>query len=212
MPVDYASEAVDFDALFDPVNPLSPGVTPPATGYAVAGVDLAGRYAPLSFGTKRPDIGYATAGLDLSNLWAAFGTATYVSPNAGLPAIVDAVVNSPSGPVSAGVSFTLNRNGTTFWDGGGAGAWYPGAGSTIGDAYDVRFTLVSSQFAGTLSGGPLATWLQLNSARGMSLGVTSSTTAGARARRVIRVEIRRRSDLVIEATWDIELYVAVEIN
>lgn len=196
MPSGFKSGNVDFDDLFDP---YVTGTPPAATGYRTSGgVDLAGRYAPLVYGTQRADVGYRIAGgADVATLWAAAGTATYVSPTAGLPAEVYVYVGSSVGPVTAVASFSLARNGTTSWTTSGAGAWYPGAPAGIGDGYDVEFT-ISGGVGGTLTGSALNTRLPLSSARGLTLTVT--TNSSATATRTVTADIRRVGESAILGT------------
>lgn len=189
----------EFDDLFDL---YVTGTPPPPTGYDVLGVDLAGRYAPLIYGTQGPDVGYTIevspgVFVDLATLWAAKGTASYVSPTAGLPDEVSVYVGSSNAPVAASASFSLARNGTTSWSGGGSGAWYPGAPAGIGDGYDVEFTL-SGGFGGTLSGSALNTRLPLSSERGLTL--TVSTNSSATATRNVTASIRRIGESAILGT------------
>lgn len=199
MATGYSSEIAgvlrDFDDLFDP---YVTGTPPAATGYDVLGVDLAGRYAPLIFGTQGPDVGYTIAGgADLATLWAAKGTASYVSPTAGLPDEVYVFVGSSSAPVIAVSSFSLARNGTTSWTPSGSGAWYPSAPAGIGDGYDVEF-IISGGAGGTLSGSALGTRLPLSSARGLTL--TVSTNSSATATRNVTANIRRIGESAILGT------------
>ena len=187
---------VDFDDLFDP---YVTGSAPAATGFrTVGGVDTAGRYAPLIFGTQRADVDYQIASpADVATLWAAKGTASYVSSTAGLPDEVYVFVGSSSAPVVAVSSFSLARNGTTSWTPSGSGAWYPGAPAGIGDGYDVEFT-ISGGAGGTLSGSALNTRLPLSSARGLT--ITVSTNSSATATRGVTANIRRIGESAILGT------------
>lgn len=195
MPSGFRYFGVDFDDLFDPYVTGSP---PAATGFrTVGGVDTAGRYAPLIFGTQRADVDYQIASpADVATLWAAKGTASYVSSTAGLPDEIYVYVGSSSGPVVAVASFSLARNGTTSWS-GGSGAWYPSAPAGIGDGYDVEFT-VSGGAGGTLSGSALNTRLPLSSPRGLTL--TVSTNSSATATRTVTADIRRIGESAILGT------------
>jgi len=108
MPAGYRNSAgVDFDELFDPYEQ---GEKPAPTGYRTSdGADLCERYAPLAYGSKGPDVGYRnSAGLDLSNLWAARGTAQYITWN--LPPIF-AAGNSNQLHPNGHASFELRNNG-----------------------------------------------------------------------------------------------------
>ena len=188
---------VDFDDLFDP---YVTGTPPTATGFrTVGGVDTAGRYAPLIFGTQRADVDYQIASpADVATLWAAKGTASYVSSTAGLPDEVYVFVGSSNAPVTAVASFSLARNGTTSWSGGGSGAWYPSAPAGIGDGYDVEFTISGGVGGGTLSGSALNTRLPLSSARGLTLTVSTNSTANAS--RTVTADIRRIGESAILGT------------
>ena len=196
MPSGFRYFGVDFDDLFDP---YVTGTPPAATGFrTVGGVDTAGRYAPLVFGTQRANVEYTIAGgADLATLWAAKGTASYVSLTAGLPDEVYVFVGSSSAPVVAVASFSLARNGTTSWTPSGSGAWYPGAPAGIGDGYDVEF-IISGGAGGTLSGSVLGTRLPLSSARGLTL--TVSTNSSATATRTVTADIRRIGESAILGT------------
>lgn len=186
---------VDFDLLFDP---YITGTPPAATGFTDAGgVDLAGRYAPIVFGTKGPDVGFRnSAGVDLSNLWAAAGTARYVS-STYLPEEIFFYANSTSGPLTVVASLQLNRDGSvTTSPTGVAGPWYFVTGGTPGDDYDVRYSVLGGA-GGTLSGSALNTRLQLNVARPLTLTVTRTTSGAGHGSRNVQVEIIRRSDNVV---------------
>lgn len=189
------SAGVDFDLLFDP---YITGTAPAATGFTDAGgVDLAGRYAPIVFGTKGPDVGFRnSAGVDLSNLWAAAGTARYVS-SAYLPEEIYAYANSTSGPLTVTTSLQLNRDGSvTTSPAGVAAPWYSAPGGTPGDDYDVRYSVLGGA-GGTLSGSALNTRLQLNVSRPLVLSLTKTTSGTGYASRNVQVEIIRRSDNVV---------------
>lgn len=209
MATPYKSGGVDFDALFDP---YVTGTYAPVTNRRIGGVDLNQRYAPIQFGTKGPDVGYRVGGVDISNFFAAFGTARYVAADAGLPSSIIDYQVSPSGPVTSTASFQLYRDGTTAWFPSGTGEWYSSAPPTIGDDYDAEFSIVSGNSAGTLSGSALNTRLRLDSARGLTLAVTRTTSGAIRATRQIRVRIYRRSDSAIVATTFVTLQAEADIS
>lgn len=210
MPTGYKSGGIDFDDLFDP---YVTGTPPAATGYRVAGVDLAGRYAPLVYGTQRADVGYRIAGgADVATLWAAKGTATYVDPNCGLPALIEAQANGTSGPLTATGAFNLLRNGTTSWSPpSSSSAWYPTGGATIGDLYEVRFTQTATNSIGTLT-ATLGTWLSLSATRSVSLAVTRTVVGETRAERTILVEIRRVGDVSVSASRSVDMVSIADIS
>lgn len=207
MPSGFRSSGFDFDDLFDP---YVTGTPPAATGYRIAGVgDLASRYAPLIYGTQRGDVGYRIAGgADVATLWAAKGTATYVSPTSGLPDEIYSLAAGSSGPLTAVASFSVFRNGTTTWNPGGASFWYPSAPPGIGDLYEVRFEVLSG-VGGTLSGSALNTWLTISETRGLTL--TRTANAAATANRNIRTQIRRTGTVTVLGTQDTSMICEVVI-
>lgn len=70
-----------------------------------------------------------------------------------------------------------------------AGNWYVGGSSTVGDAYDVRFDLISS--VGDVVGSGANTWLQLNADRSIGVEELSSSISSEAH---VNWFIRRRSD------------------
>lgn len=210
MPSGYRSGGVDFDDLFDP---YVTGTPPAETGFRVAGVDTAGRYAPLVYGTQRADVGYRIAGgADVATLWAAKGTASYVAADAGLPALI-ALIRTSTSAVTATVSFSLLRNGTTSWDppAGSTGAWYPSGASGVGDSYEVIFDVLSGT-GGSLTGSALATWLPLSVARGLTLSITRTTSGSSEGTRFIQVRIRRIGTVTVLADHTVELQVTADVT
>jgi hypothetical protein len=214
MTVGYRNSAgVDFDSLFDT---YSTGTPPANTGLRTSGgVDLAGRYAPIAYGTKGPDVGYRTSGgVDVSNLWAQAGSAVYVQSDTGLASPIDDYqVALTGGTATATAQFHHNRNGTTdFSPPSSADNWILPGGSTVGDAYDVRYTQTASSGGGTVTGSALSTWLQLNTQRGLSLSISRTVFGSISASRTYTVEIRRRSDSVVLASFSVTLNVTAEIS
>ena len=203
----YNSQSVAWDDLFD-FDIIGDG--PQAVGYAANSVPM--KYAALAYGTKRADIGYAINGVDVSNLWAMKGSATYVSSTA-VPSSLTIYQNSTTGPVTATVAFAYGRNGTTsyFDSGSGANVWNTPTGSTVGDAFDIRFTQVAGNTSGTLT-ATLNTWLQINATRSVTLAVTKTGAGSVTARRTIQVEIRRRSDGIVLATQTVYMEAEADIN
>lgn len=209
MPTDYATVGVDFDDQFDP-DVMGDG--PAAPGYAVGDVPL--RYAAIAYGIRGPDTGYSADGVgDLANLWAKKGTAVYVSSSLGLPDLIEDYQVGSSPPQTATVSFSLFRDGsTTASPSGGPGAWFAGSNPTVGDGYDVEFSVISGNASGTLSGSILDTRLQLNTARGLTLSYTRTTSGALRARRQIRIRVYRRSDNALVVTRFINLEAEADIS
>lgn len=210
MATGYKSGGVDFDNLFDP---YVTGTPPAATGYLVAGVDLAGRYAPLVYGTQRANVGYRIlGGADVATLWAAKGTARYVSSNCGLPVLINAQANGTSGPLTATGQFSLFRAGTTSWSppASSAGEWYQFAPPGIGDQYEVRFTQTATNSIGSLS-ATLGTWLSLSTTRTVSLSATRTTQGETSATRTILVEIRVNGGAV-QASHSVDMESVADIS
>lgn len=201
------SKNIEFVDLFD-TDVVGDG--PSADGYRKA--DVAYRFAALAYGIKRADIGYAVNGVDASNLWAAKGTAVYVSSSAIPESLIDYQVNS-SGPVTATASFNYLRNGTTnyFPAVSSSGTWKTPPGATVGDDCDIRFTQMSGNAAGTLT-ATLNTWLQLNTMRDATLAVTKTTSGSVTAHRTLKIEIRRRSDALVLATQTVYMQAEADIS
>ncbi len=211
MPSGYRSAGVDFDDLFDP---YVTGTPPAATGYRIAGVgDLAGRYAPLIYGTQRADVGYRIAGgADVATLWAAKGTATYVSATAGLPSLIEARAGGTSGPLTAVATFSMARDGSTLWTPpSSSSAWYPLAPPGIGDLYDVEFTNLGGS-GGTLTGSTLGVRHPLSSSRGLTLTVTRTISGSSIGSRDIRVDIRRIGSPTIVGTRTLNISAEADIS
>lgn len=196
MPTGYRKAGVDFEALFDP-DIVGDGPESPLT--KVGGVPL--KFANISYGAKGPDVGIREGGVDISNKWAAAGTAVYVNLNT-FPDLIEDVQVGSSAPVTSSASFTFLRNGTFTWSPGGGGNWGPLAIDT-GDAYDLRITkLTGSNSAGDMSGvladpssGPVQ--VQLNTSRSILLENVKVTGGAIRARRILFIELVRRSDSVV---------------
>ncbi|HEY4583070.1 MAG TPA: hypothetical protein VIG88_09425 [Lysobacter sp.] len=192
MPSGYRSgggSGVDFDELFDP---YVQGTKPAPTGRRVLGVDLCERYAPLVFGTRRADVGYRVNGVDVSSLWAAKGTAVYVS-DGGLPPSLASYAQVPPGQsVIREVSFEYRPDGVVAWDaaenGRGSGRWL-GGGSPAGD-YEIRFDVVS----GVGFTGASGQWLRLDVARGGAVQVSSSNNLTMTKSTRLHISMRKRSD------------------
>lgn len=206
MPTPFAANGVDFDDLFDP---YVTGTVPADTGYKMpGGADLAGRYAPLSFGTKRADVGYSVDGEDVTNLWAAKGTALYVTLDV-VPASLETLQESASPPVTATCSFTYGSNGVASWvsvdPGSSSGNWIAPGGAGAGSPYDLRFTQTATSGTGTLTGDTLGVWHDAGSSRGLTLTATRNSIGVLNATRTILVEARLKSNGVIVASHTIDL-------
>jgi hypothetical protein len=152
-----------------------------------------------------------SGGADVSTLWAAAGTARYVSSDCGLPGEILSFA-SGSGPLTAVASFSILRNGSTSWTPPGlTGAWYFSPPPNIGDLYEVRIT----QTAGGPTGSPanLSTgWLTISQTRTTSLSISRSTSGSSQASRTVLVEIRKVGDVAISASRSIDLSVEVDIE
>lgn len=212
MPSGYRSSGIDFDDLFDP---YVIGTPPAATGYRVAGVDLAGRYAPLVYGTQRADVGNRIlGGADVATLWAAKGTARYVSANCGLPNEIEARSGGTSGPLTATASFNLFRNGTTSWSpsvGGSPSAWYEFAPPNIGDQYEARVTQTATNGVGTPANVSTG-WVTLSSTFNVILQATRTISGTTLATRTATVEIRKVGEVTPAASHSINLLAEVDIS
>lgn len=202
MPVGFASAGVDFDDLFDP-DVVGDGPTAPAL--TVGGTPL--KYAAIAYGSKRPDVGYAQGGVDVSNLWAAKGTATYVS-DGGLPAGWGTVVDrNPGQPGTAVAFFSYRANGIVEWGRGSttvdSGRWAPAASAP---AYDIRYDVQYS--TGQSPEGEFGQWLPLTADRRVSLRAQGIPNQFSGA--VVRIQIRQRSSGVVAVDRIINLDAAVE--
>ncbi len=187
----FRKGATDLDDIFDP---YVEGIKPAATGFkAAGGIDLNQRYAPLAYGTQAAATGITTGGIDLNTLWAAKGTARYVS-DGGLPPAIDAWRDiSPPNGGTASASFEYKADGTVSWHevpgGSFGGVWLTnGAGGN----YDIRFDINS----GSGFSGETGSWLRMDVPRGGGVSVTvppgnSETSAGATT--VVRFRIRERA-------------------
>lgn len=203
-----AGVETNFDDMFDP-DIIGDG---PAAAWLedIAGVPV--RYASIVYGQRGPDTGYEDSGVDVASLWARKGSASYINQNV-LPALVRHYNVNSSAPVMAVASFTFNRDGTvTFSPSEYANAnWKTPPSATAGDEYDIRFTQTGGNASGSLS-GTLTVWLQLNQARGLTLTMTRNTSGSTTARRIILVEMRRRSDLAVVYSFSVTLEAEADIS
>lgn len=197
----------DFDDLFD-IDIIGDG--PSATWLeSPSGSPL--KYASIAYGTKGPDVGYEDAGVDVSNLWAAKGTAVYVFPV--LPALIRDEQTGTSAPVISTASFSYLRHGNATWfPPDGSGPWTAPTGLGVGDAYDIRITQTGGNASGTLTSPTLATWLQMNTTRTVTLQYSRSSVGSLTATRTLLIEIRRRSDNVVVMTQSVTLEAQSDIS
>ncbi|MEQ1511667.1 MAG: hypothetical protein ABL934_03200 [Lysobacteraceae bacterium] len=204
---DYASIYSALSVLFD-ADIVGDG--PQATGYAENGVPL--RFANIQYGTKRADVGYAINGVDVSNLWAANGTASYIN-QAALPVLIRDYQQGQTGPVTSNASFAFQRNGTcTFFPSDSSTSnWKIPTAATAGDDYDIQFTQTGGNTQGTLT-GTLTVWMRLDTTRGLSLQYEKNTSGSLTARRIILVQLRRRSDGVIVYAFTVTMEAESDIN
>lgn len=186
----FRQGGVNFDDLFDP-DIVGDG--PSAPNLRAGGTPL--KYAALSYGTKRANVGYRVGGSDVSNLWAAKGTAVYVS-DGGLPTEIFTDTDVGTGGGNAESFFTYRRNGSVAWGAtpGSPGTW--SAGTNPGDAYDIQLNQITTNGTGTLT-ATLDTWQQINADRGVVLRAIippgPGDSATVTAARTLRLRIRRRS-------------------
>jgi hypothetical protein len=204
MPGIFKHQSVPWEELFAP-DEMGDG--PQAHNFTDNGVPM--RFAHIQYGTKRADIGFTVridgADVDVTSLWAQAGSAVYVNPIA-IPADLY-VINEGSPPsVTATVSINLNRNGTVTFPSGGA----PNANfilnptSTIGDAYRVRFRLISKSAEGALS-GTLDEFMQVSATRTISLSVSVSTAIFRTAWANVEIDVQRVSDGTIVHTYAVRM-------
>ena len=192
----HRHNGVPLHELFDP-DIMGDG--PAAPGFREGGVPL--KFASIAYGSKGPDVKKRSGGEDISTLWAAAGTAVYVNLDEFPELIEDVQVGSPA-PVTSSVGFTFFRNGTFTSSSGAGGSWGPLA-TDAGDAYDLRITkLVGSNLIGDMTGvlvdpsaGPAQ--VQLNASRTMLVENVKLTGGASRARRILLIELVRRSDSAV---------------
>lgn len=188
MPVKYRSASKDFDDLFDP-DVIGDG--PSAAAMRSGGKAL--KYAALKYGTKRANVGYRAGGSDVSNLWAAKGTAQYVS-DGGLPDQVIAFLAVPPGTQAhVGAEVTFQQSGTVRWQGtggaGGLGTWAPGGGAS----YSIRFDVISQSGLGVVT-GTFGVWQNVAVSR--SIGLTLDGPPHRSGQCSIRFQIRDAGQVV----------------
>lgn len=192
----HRHNGVPLHELFDP-DIMGDG--PAAPGFRESNVPL--KFASIAHGSKGPDVKKRSGGVDISNLWAAAGTAVYVSLDA-FPELIESIAEGSSAPVTSSSGFTFLRNGTFTTVPSGGGSWGPSAVDT-GDAYDLRITKVAgSNSVGTMTGiladpsaGPVQ--IQLNAARTILVEHVKTTVGSTRARRVLLIELVRRADSAV---------------
>ena len=192
----HRHNGVPLHELFDP-DIMGDG--PAAPGFRESNVPL--KFASITYGSKGPDVKKRSGGVDISNLWAAFGTAVYVSLNEFWE-LIENIQEGSSAPVISSSGFTFHRDGTFTISPVGGGSWGPSAVDT-GDAYDLRITKVGgSNSVGTMTGiladpsaGPAQ--IQLNSDRTILLEHVKTTVGSTRARRILLIELVRRADSAV---------------
>ena len=192
----HRHNGIPMHVLFDP-DIVGDG--PEAPGFRENGVPL--KFAAIAYGSKGPDVNKRAGGVDISNLWAAAGTAVYVNLD-DFPVLIESIAEGSSAPVTSSAGFTFLRNGTFTTLPSGGGSWGPLAADT-GDAYDLRVTkLVGGNALGTMTGvladpssGPVQ--VQLNESRSILLEHVKTTSGSTRARRVLLIELVRRSDSAV---------------
>ena len=204
MPSGFKSAGIDLDNLFDP-DVVGDG--PYASGLTSAGAGV--KYAALIYGTKRADVGIQSAGADVSNLWAAKGTASYVS-NGGLPANLFRLVDAPGASATGSVAFEFRRNGSVEWyaDVGGSGNWTT-PGPSAGDLYEIRYSLSGSEGAGTLIGVD-GLWKQLNNTRAALFSNTVPAGSAEHSFRKVLVQIRRSGATAVLLSHQVTMNVSLQ--
>lgn len=196
----HRSGGVDFDDLFDP-DVIGDG---PVAGFLRRADGSPLRYAHIQYGTQRADVNRRSGNVDVARLWAAKGTASYVSDGGWGGKLQASDVGYPSAKATA--SFAFRPDGTTWWKsetGGGTGTnvW---TRSKPGD-YDILFTLVQGGSSGFLS-ATLDQWLPLTQERLVYLTVSASNGRSASATRILRGQIRRRQDGRVWMDRNMEFY------
>lgn len=209
----------DLDDIFDP---YVQGAKPAATGYTVGGVDLNQRYAPLEYGSQAAATGMKIAGgADLNTLWAAKGTAVYLSnvtsSGVGNPAFASIDVRVMN---DGRIVFTANNGGTLNYHSpvtAGVGSQY--RFRIFGNVSGMRFGIGGASMTG--KGGVSFTaapppgnsasydtgWQTADDAANIltmqantSLSGTGSTAA---VDGVMNIQVRRQSDMVIVREFSI---------
>ncbi|MGO1069233.1 hypothetical protein [Lysobacter sp. CA199] len=195
-------QGIPFEDLFDP-DIIGDG--PIAHRCTHNGQPL--RFAHIQYGAKRADVNFRVNNQDVSNLWAAKGTASYVSDGGFGGRLRASDVGYPSAKATA--TFYFNADGTTRWTsetngGQGGGVW---SRSQPGE-YDILFTQVAANVEGFLQ-GTLNAWLPLTESRWIALTVSASRGRQATATRTVRAQIRRRQDGRIWMDKTMEFYCTV---
>jgi len=208
----------DLDDIFDP---YVEGTKPAATNIKVGTQDLRDRFAPLSFGTSAAATGIKVGTADLNTLFAAKGTAVYLSN----------VTSSDVGnPAFASIDVRVMNDGRIVFtaDEGGTLNYYSPVTAGVGSQYRFRiFGNVSGMRSGkggasmTGKGGVSFTaapppgnsasydtgWQTADDAADIlkmqantSLSGTGST---AEVNGVMNIQVRRQSDMVIVREFSI---------
>lgn len=208
--------AVPWQQLFDP-DVVGDG--PQAVAFTDDGVPM--RFAHVQYGTRRPDIGYTVriggVSVDVAALWAAKGTAAYVSGNGGFPDLIEDITQAIVAPVSASIALQINRNGTTVAVPSSSpainGQWTTVPSATVGDGYEVEVTVASSNGKGTLTGSPLGVYTPLGSAFGLTLSVAKVSGQGVEeALRTLQFRYRRIGSANVLLTRNINVRALAQVN
>lgn len=202
MPVGFRNGAgVDLETLFDP-DVMGDGPTAPflrrSNGTAI-------KFAAIEYGSKGPNVGYRDgSGVDVSNLWAAAGTASYVT-DGGLPAGLSSSITVPPGePAGISAGFQFQSNGLVSWTSlnppPGSGGWTSGNPAD----YDIRFDIRSSNLGeGQLDMPPAGVRHRLNSNRAVNLGVETPGSASSSVSLRLRIYSRASGAVVVDRNIDI---------
>lgn len=209
----YRSADIDFDDRFDFYVEGPKSID---TGRRVGGVDLSQRYAHISYDSRGPDTGFRVNGADVATLWAAKGTASYVS-DGGLPSPIRSYQVTPdTAGISVEAGFTFYATGVVSWsrygfagEDDGAGRWIREGGGASG--YDIRLMALSNSGGGLIGTG--TGWLQLNVDRTVRFTSTiynghGNDVANYSAR--VQVDIRSRQGQNIALTKVIDLQAIAE--
>lgn len=219
----YFVNGVNLDDIFDP---YVQGDKPSGTGYSTGGQDFRDRYAPIEYGQQAALTGYTVGGLDLNSIFAAAGTASYVTPQwAGTENFVISVNTSSTGGCSAQVEFYLYSNGgyNIFPTGvatsglgqssdSQAGNWILNPDPSIGAEYEARVTLtdIAPPTGSVTTQNQMSTWVSLSTTRRVLLSVEVPTGVNETRRRYVTalVEFRKagQTNVISSSTMTIEVF------
>lgn len=193
----YTANNVPFAQLFAP-DVIGDG--PVASSLTDNGVPL--RFAALKYGQKRADIGIQQDGVDVTNLWAASGTAAYVSADGGLPSLVEDITQGQTPPVPASIVVTIRRDGTTTCAPSGSpaihGQWSTAPTATVGDLYEVEILATVSNGKGSFTCATMGTFAVISTERVCTIAVTNLKGSGIEeALRTVQFRFRRTGGAVM---------------